>query len=134
MRPSKLSVFLIAFALVTLAPLQAIASGTVVKSIRNVYSTSNVTTSAYRTLIAATASPISHMNLGDSSTQALAISWAATCGALANTANSVFIWPSTANYESVMDVDFAIPTGMCVGIEALSGTASSGELDVNFLR
>lgn len=131
---NHLIAFVLAFLVTVLTPVRALAAGSPVAAVRNAYATTNVTTAAYVTLVASLAGSTSQVVLGDSSGQALALSFAATCGALASNANSVFIWPSTAGTPTVVNVPFAIPAGWCVGIKALVATANTGELDLTLLR
>jgi hypothetical protein len=111
------------------APYKAAANGYAAYAIRNAYSSTNVTTSAYLTLVASTSGFITHMLDQDTGPQTMAISWAATCGALAVTANTVYAAPGGAG-----SIDVAIPSGWCIGIKAISANATSNELDITFFR
>lgn len=92
--------------------------------VRNVYSSTNVTTGAYVQLIASTAATINKIQIFDSSGQTLALAF----GAAASEVNKIYIFPGGNG-----DVDMAIPAGTRVSVIAISATASVGELDINFL-
>lgn len=99
------------------------------KQLRTLYSVTNVTTGAFVTLISSTPAQTNLVELTDTSGQTLLIAWAATC-ALLSTASNAIIIPSRATG----DVAFYIPPLACLGIIALSGTASAGELDLTLLN
>jgi hypothetical protein len=110
--------------------IESVAAGrTSITTTRNVYSSTNVTTSAYVTLIASTTSPTTKLNVFDSSGQTLYLSYAATCGALSSTVNTIIIPPG-----GMGDMDWAIPSGQCLGIIAISANATAGEFDATFLQ
>lgn len=96
---------------------------------RNAYATTNVLTTAYVTVASALTASSLHVNLSDSSGQALYLSWAATCGALASTANT-FIISATSH----SDFDLRIPLGYCVGLKAITASATTGEFDITFFK
>ncbi len=104
--------------------------GAPIKFVRNVYGTTNVITTAYTTLVASISSPIANALIVDSSTRAIVLSFASTCAALSQSVNSILIPPG--GFTSFIPLD--IPMGNCIGIEALSGSATAGELDLTLLR
>lgn len=109
---------------------EAVPAGrSAVATARNNYATTNVTTSAYVTLVTSTPTSVTKINVFDSSGRTLYLSYALTCGALASSVNTVLIPPGGQG-----DMDLAIPSGYCVGIEALSANATAGEIDVTFLQ
>lgn len=93
------------------------------------YATSNVTTSAYTTLISSTPDIINQVNIFDSSGQTLYLSYATACADLASTANTILIFPGGSGL-----VSWEIPSGKCVGVEAQSATASAGALNITYLQ
>lgn len=92
--------------------------------VRNDYSSVNVTTGAYVQLIASTAATINQLDIFDSSGQTLALA----TGAAASEVNQIYIYPGGNGI-----VELLIAAGTRVSIIAISGTASTGEIDINFL-
>jgi hypothetical protein len=105
------------------------AGRTVIATSINNYATTNVTTSAYVTLVTLTASSITELNIFDSSGQTLYLSYATTCGGLVNTANTILVVPGGTGF-----IDWAIPSGVCIGIEAQSANATSGVFNATMLQ
>lgn len=122
---------LIVLALVSLAPVKASAVGaSPVKMFRNLYATTNVTTAAYLTVLSyPSGGPISRINNIDTSTRVMVLSYASRCNLLSFPANSVIL-PA----GGIGSVPLDIPANQCIGITGLSGTASSGELDLTLFR
>lgn len=108
----------------TVTSVATINGKTPITLVRNVYSSTNVTTGAYVQLIASTAAVINKIQIFDSSGQTLALAF----GAAASEVNKIYIFPGGNG-----DVDMAIPAGTRVSVIAISATASVGELDINFL-
>lgn len=89
--------------------------------IRNVYSTTNVTTSAYVQLIASTSGITNVIETFDTSGQTLEIAF----GASGSEVNKFLIFPGGNGRNTC-----AIPSGTRISIRAVSATASSGEFDL----
>jgi hypothetical protein len=108
----------------------AVVSGrtSVTNTVTN-YTSTNVTTSAYVTLISSTANTINQENIFDSSGQTLYLSYAASCGALATGTNTIIIVPGGSGL-----ISWQIPSGNCVGVQAQSGTANTGILAITYLK
>ncbi len=90
---------------------------------RNDYSSVNVTTSAYVQLVASTTSLTTEIEIFDSSGQTLALA----VGAPASEVIQCYIFPGGNGR-----IPLAIPASSRVSIKAVSATASSGEVDINF--
>ncbi len=97
--------------------------------VRRVYSGANITTGSYVTLFSTTAAQANQIEISDSSGATMMLAYAGTCATLASTANAVIIPPNSSG-----NLDFYIPSGACVGMIALSGTASTGELNITLLN
>jgi hypothetical protein len=100
-----------------------------VTNVRNVYSTTPVTTSTFVTLISSTSATTNSIYTFDSSGQTLRLNYAATCGALAAGTNELYITPGGNASQP-----WTIPASQCVGIQAISTTASGGELDLTLFK
>lgn len=98
---------------------------TPVTFVRNVYSSTNVTTGAYVQLVASLSAAANELQIFDSSGQTLVIAYGG-----AGSEVDKFIIPPGGNGT----VSVAIPISTRVSVKALSATASSGELDVSFLN
>jgi hypothetical protein len=105
------------------------AGRTSVTNTVNNYASVNVTTSAYVTLISSTAQNINQVNIFDSSGRTLYLSYAATCGALASSSNTILIVPGGSGL-----ITWLIPSGNCVGIEAQDANATSGVSNITYLK
>jgi len=93
---------------------------TVFKTFTQSYSSSNVLTSAFTTVVSATTAPINELDIFDSSGGDYYLAYAGTCGALSTTTNAIIISPGGGGK------DFAIPSGNCVGIQAKTANLTSG--------
>lgn len=91
---------------------------------RNDYSSVNVTTSAYTQLIASTANEYQEIQVFDSSGQTLKLA----TGAPASEVDKIIIPPG-----GTLPIKLRIASGTRISIKALSATANSGEIDVQFL-
>lgn len=91
--------------------------------VRNVYSTTNVTTAAYVQLVASTSGVTNVLEIFDSSGQTLKIAF----GAAASEVDQFQIFPGGNGR-----VTCTIAAGTRISVRAVSATASSGELDINF--
>lgn len=104
-------------------PVSGSKGRSVVTTVRNDYSSTNVTTGAWVQLIASTASEINELSIFDSSGETLELG----TGAAASETRLMLIFPGGNGREPVQ-----IPSGTRVSIRAVSATASVGELDINF--
>lgn len=93
--------------------------------IRLVYSVTNVTTSAYVTLSASLPIDISHLEIFDSSGQTMQIG----VGASGSEQAKRIIFPGGQGM-----IPLSLRAGQRLAIKALSGTASSGEIDLNLCQ
>lgn len=101
------------------------AARTSVALARNVYSTTNVTTAAYTQLIASTSNTINQLYIFDSSGQTLVIA----TGAAASEVDQAYIVPGGNGI-----LNLTIASGTRVSVKAVSATATSGELNITFLK
>lgn len=92
---------------------------------RNVYSSTNVTTSAYVQLIASTSDTTNEICLFDSSGQTMVLA----VGASGFEVNQFYVFPGGQGC-----FDGYISKGSRLSIKAISATASTGELDVYLLK
>lgn len=90
--------------------------------VRNVYSSVNVTTGAYVTLIASTAATYRRLSIFDNSNQTLKIA----IGAAAAEVDLLLVFPGGST-----DIGVNIPAGSRISIQALSALASTGEIGIN---
>lgn len=105
----------------------AMSSGrTYADSARNAYASVNVTTGAWVELIASTAATINCLTLFDSSGQTLELG----TGAAASETRKLIIPPG--GHDGC--IPLAIPASTRVAIRAVSGTASTGEIDLTGLN
>lgn len=95
----------------------------VVTTTRNDYSSTSVTTGAWVQLIASTASTINSFDIFDSSGQTLELG----TGAAASETRLVLVFPGGNGRVPV-----SIAAGTRISIRAVSGTANSGEIDINW--
>lgn len=91
--------------------------------IRNDYSSVNVTTAAYVQLIASTAAAYTEIEIFDSSGQTLKLA----IGAAASEVDQVLVFPGGNGR-----IPFVIASGARLSIRAVSATASTGEISINF--
>lgn len=108
--------------LMFLLPVSVFAEGYPLAQLRRVYSSSNVTTSAWSLLFTAVAGPISTIEIFDSSGQTLEIGTGAPGSEVVKA-----IVPPGGNGP----IRFYVPTGQNISIKALSANATVGELDIN---
>ena len=92
--------------------------------IYNVYSSTNITTSAYTQLVASTTLATTQLRIFDSSGQAMILA----TGASGSEVIQAYIPPGGDNFP------LTIPAGTRVAYKALTGTANSGYLIINFLE
>lgn len=90
--------------------------------VRNDYTSTSVTTSAYVQLIASTASSYSAIEIFDSSGQTLMLA----IGGAGSEVDQFIIFPGGNGR-----IPFTIASGSRISIRALSATANSGEIDIN---
>jgi hypothetical protein len=87
------------------------------------YSSTNVTTSAYVQLVASTSAATKRLQIFDSSGQTMILA----VGGSGSEVDKFYIFPGG------IDINYAIPAGSRISVKAVSGTASVGELSINFL-
>lgn len=92
---------------------------------RNVYTSTNVTTSAYVQLLASTADTTNQINIFDSSGQTLVLA----VGGSGSEVDQIYITPGGNG-----TMNLGIPSGSRVSVKAVSATANVGELDISFLK
>lgn len=95
----------------------------VVTHVRNDYSSTSVTTGAYVQLIASTATDVHEISVFDSSGQTLVLAF----GAAASEVDQIYIFPGGNGREPLY-----IASGTRVSIKAVSGSADTGEIAINF--
>lgn len=113
---------------VAISPNNSISStvkGTTIGNVpvQNIYSTTNITTSAYVQLVASTTNVINTVHIFDSSGQAMIFS----VGASGSEVDQLYIPPGGDTYA------IAIPAGSRIAYKALSASATSGYLLMSFL-
>lgn len=91
--------------------------------VRNNYVTNPVSMAAYTQLVAGTSEPTTALDIFDSSGSTLALAY----GAAGVEVNKIYIYPGGNGLVPV-----SIPQNTRVSVIAISPTASSGELDINF--
>lgn len=96
------------------------------QTVRNVYSTTNVTTAANVTLVAAATYTINYAYISDTSGQTLGL----YTGAAGSEILQTLIPLSTGGGQG--QIPFPCPKGTRISIKALSANATSGELDITF--
>lgn len=104
-------------------PYKALAIGNSVQRIRNVYSTTNVTTGAWVQLTAATTDVVSTAEIFDSSGQVMQL---ATGAAGSEVAIPLYVTPGGNG-----QIRLLIGKGVRLSVRAVTATASVGELDIN---
>jgi len=92
------------------------------------YSSSNLLTSAFTTIISSTGSNINWIDIFDSSGLDYYVAYAATCGALSNSSNAIIVSAGGGGKG------FFIPSGNCVGFEAKTSTINSGSVNMTFYK
>lgn len=92
------------------------------------YSSVNLTTGAFVTIISSTTSFINEIDIFDISGSDYYIAYAASCGALSNGTNAITISAGGGGK------DFQIPPSMCVGFEAKTATISAGTVNMTFYK
>lgn len=93
--------------------------------VRNVYSTTPVTTAAYVELVASNADVVNELFIFDSSGQTIVLA----TGAAASEVDKLYIVPGGNGL-----VPLAIPAGTRVSIKAVSANATVGEISISFLK
>lgn len=93
--------------------------------VRNVYSSTNVTTAAYVELIASTSDIINEVHIFDSSGQTLVLAF----GAAASEVNKLYIFPGGNG-----PVSLRIPLGTRLSVKAISANATVGELTMSLMK
>lgn len=99
------------------------SGSSVVTTVRNVYSLTNVTTGAWVELVSSTPSDINRLEIFDSSGQTMEIG----IGALSSETRLLLVFPGGNGTVYVN-----IPSGTRISVRAVSGTANVGEIDINF--
>jgi hypothetical protein len=92
------------------------------------YPSSNLSTSAFTTIISSTTQAINEESIFDNSGGIYYLSYASGCGSLSSTANSVIIGPGGGG------IDFQIAASSCVGFMAIGQTISTGSVYMTFLK
>lgn len=104
-------------------PTSATSTGnTPLQFVRNVYSSTNVTTTAYVQLIASTSGAANVIEIFDSSGQTLVIAF----GGSGLEVNQFIVFPGGNGR-----ITCKVPASTRISIKALSATANSGEIDIN---
>lgn len=104
-------------------PVASSAGRPAVTHVRNAYSSTNVTTSAYVQLVASTSATVNQIFIFDSSGQTLVLA----TGGSGSEVDQILIVPGGNGI-----VPLAIASGTRVSIKAVSATANVGEIDINF--
>lgn len=92
---------------------------------RHDYLATPVTTSAYQTIVGATADEITSISIFDSSGQTLVLAF----GAIGSELDKIFIPPGGTGL-----VDLRIPVGTRLSVKAVSATANSGEINLSLFK
>lgn len=96
-----------------------------ITTVRNAYASTNVTTSAWVELVSSMPVTTSVMEIFDSSGQTLKIGF----GASGSEITQLYVFPGGNG-----TIPVEVPVDTRVSIRAVTGTASSGELDINFYK
>lgn len=107
---------------VSIAAIPAQSGRSVVTTVRNDYSSTNVTTGAWVQLVASLASAVNMIEIFDSSGQTLELG----IGAPASETRLILVFPGGNG-----QVPVSIGSGTRLSIRAVSATANAGELDIN---
>lgn len=92
------------------------------------YASVNLTTGAFVTIISSTSANINEEDIFDNSGGIWYLAYAASCGALSNATNAIIIGPGGGGK------DFFIPSGNCVGFEALGANITAGNVYMTFYK
>jgi hypothetical protein len=92
------------------------------------YASSNLSTSSFTTIITSTASTINEEVVFDNSGGLWYLAYASACGSLSNASNAVIVAPGGGG------IDLLIPSGQCVGFEAIGSNITSGNVYMTFLK
>jgi hypothetical protein len=94
----------------------------------NDYSGTNLNTGSFNTLISSTSSVINEEDIYDTAGQDYYLSYAASCGALTLSANTIIISAGGGGK------DFQIPVGQCVGAQAKTANITAGTVNMTFYQ
>jgi hypothetical protein len=108
-------------------PIGYLSGRGVVSTFTQNYST-NLSTSAFTTIITSTAATINEIDIWDNSGLDYYLAYASTCGALSTASNAIIISPGGGGK------DFQIPSGNCVGFEAKTSNITSGYVNMTFYQ
>lgn len=103
-------------------PVSSASGRSVITTVRNDYSSVNVTTGAWVQLVASLGATVNAFEIFDSSGQTLELG----TGAAASEVRLILVYPGGNG-----QVPVTIPSGTRLSIRAVSATANSGELDIN---
>lgn len=110
---------------ISAASLPAASGRASVGIVRNVYSTTPVTTAAYVELVASTSDVVNAIFIFDSSGETLVLA----TGAAASEVDNLYIVPGGNGL-----VPLAVPAGTRVSIKAVSANATAGEISMTFFK
>ncbi len=92
------------------------------------YSSSNLSTSAFTTIISSTSATINEIGIFDNSGGMYYLAYASACGSLSTSSNAIIINPGGGSF------DFQIPSGNCVGFEAIGSAITSNNAYMTFYK
>jgi hypothetical protein len=92
------------------------------------YSSSNLSTSAFTTIISSTSATINEIGIFDKSGGMYYLAYASACGSLSTSSNAIIINPGGGSF------DFQIPSGNCVGFEAIGSAITSNNAYMTFYK
>mgnify|MGYP007083431407 CR=1 FL=1 len=96
-----------------------------VTSVRNVYSTTNITTGGWVELISALSDSVNELDIFSSSAETLELG----IGGVGVEARTLIITPGGNGR-----IPLYLPAGARISVRAISATANVGELDINFFK
>lgn len=106
----------------------AAAGHAVLSTFTQSYSSTNLTTGAFITIISSTTAAIDEEDVFDTSGGDYYLAYAASCGALSTSTNAIIISPGGGGK------DFLIPSGNCVGFQAKTANITSGYVNMTFYK
>jgi len=92
------------------------------------YSSANLSTSSFTTIISSTSAAINEIDIFDSSGSDYYLAYAATCGALSTSSNAIIVSAGGGGK------DFMIPSGNCLGFQAKTANITTGSVNMTFYK
>lgn len=104
------------------------AGHAVLSTFTQTYSSSNLATGAFTTLITSVGTTINQIDIFDTSGGDYYIAYAATCGALSTATNAIIVSAGGGGKN------FQVPSGNCLGFEAKTALINTGSVNMTFYK